>query len=196
MTTGNTRRTIDKALAELAAGDAHLAERRLMVLFEREPADLALRSALARVHRAQGHVMQAGRWSYLDDERDPDEVAAFETGASALLLLQALRWPGDPDLAPTETARARLAEVLAAARAETGDPALSHKASWPPPRRPGSRGGPSGGSVGGGSPLELDLTLGQRIGGGCLRLGCTLVAMALMFAPLAAVIIIIWQVLH
>ncbi|MEV8094431.1 DUF6584 family protein [Kitasatospora sp. NPDC085879] len=115
--------TLAKADADLRAGRIPVARQRLRGLVGSYPADLTARRRLAEVYRLYGEPAQAGRWTYLDEDRDPAETAAFEARyANPLDRMAALAWRGPEEKAPTETARARLAEVRTAASAHLGRP--------------------------------------------------------------------------
>ncbi|GAA1123538.1 MULTISPECIES: DUF6584 family protein [Kitasatospora] len=116
--------TLARAEADLRAGRTPVALQRLRGLVGSCPADLTARRRLAEVYRLYGEPAQAGRWAYLDEERDPAETAAFEARyADPVRRMAALAWRGPEHRAPTATARARLAEVREAASAQLGRPA-------------------------------------------------------------------------
>jgi hypothetical protein len=99
---------MDRVAADLARGHTHPAIQRLHSLIAAHPTDLDLRRRLAAVYRTIGNASEAGRWSYLDDNADPEEVSAFERSfPSPVHRRAALRWPLDA-LAPTEFAREQL----------------------------------------------------------------------------------------
>lgn len=125
--------TLARAAADLAAGRAALAQRRLTDLSRAMPERLDVREALAAVHRARGDLAQAGRWSFLADERDPAELAAFERAfqGDAVRLMRALGWRGPESAAATDVARERLVALRERAEAEVGAPV-----DWADPRRP------------------------------------------------------------
>ncbi len=114
--------TLRKAAEELRRGDLAsvlLARQRVAGLVGSFPHRLDLRERLAEVYRVLGQPAQAGRWTYLSDDRDLDEVLAFERAYHrAEARLGALSWQGSPEDAPTETARTRLAALREEARAE------------------------------------------------------------------------------
>lgn len=129
-------RTLARAADDVAAGDVRLARRRLRDLVVAFPRDLTVRDALAAVYRLEGDVPQAGRWSYLADERDESEAEAFRRryADDPVLIMRALAWRGSEDDAPTDTARRRLAEVRLDAERATGVPQ-----TWEDPRVPEPR---------------------------------------------------------
>ena len=114
--------TLHKAAEELQRGDlANVlrARQRIAGLVGTYPHRLDLRERLAEVYRTLGQPAQAGRWSYLSEQRDPEETLAFERAyRRAEARLVALSWQGRVDEAPTETARTRLASLYLEARIE------------------------------------------------------------------------------
>ncbi|MFB7905926.1 DUF6584 family protein [Kitasatospora sp. NPDC056076] len=115
--------TLAKVDADLRAGRIPVARQRLRSLVGRYPADLTVRRRLAEVYRLYGEPVEAGRWAYLEEERDEAETAAFEGRyADPRRRMRALAWRTSERTASTETARARLAELRAAASAEEGRP--------------------------------------------------------------------------
>lgn len=96
--------TLARATAEIRAGNAEQAKRRLLGLLSTYPSDLEVRRALADAYRALGDREQSGRWRYLCSPVHPeDEIdrAAFETWApEPWHRLNLLRWP--PDAAPPD----------------------------------------------------------------------------------------------
>jgi hypothetical protein len=92
---------IERVLArvedDLRAGHTFIAIQRLTTLVQGDPANLTLRRRLAHVHLAVGNWVEAGRWSYLDEDRDAHAVAAFERAfRHPAARLAALRWPSPP----------------------------------------------------------------------------------------------------
>ncbi len=74
----SVEKTLQRVDGDLAAGNAALARQRLTSLIVAFPESLEVREQLAHVCRLQGDVLQAGRWSYLADERVADEIEKFE----------------------------------------------------------------------------------------------------------------------
>jgi len=100
---------LERVAADLASGHTQPAIQRLSSLVFAHPADLDLRRRLASVHRMIGNRIEAGRWTYLHHDADPDEVAAFERAfPSPRARLRQLRWRTNARQAPTEFARTRL----------------------------------------------------------------------------------------
>lgn len=129
--------TLHKAAEELQRGDLASvlrARQRVAGLVGTFPQRLDLRERLAEVYRVLGQPAQAGRWTYLSEERNPDELLAFERAyRRADARLVALSWQGRVDEAPTETARTRLASLYQEARVELQhdlDATPSEETSW------------------------------------------------------------------
>jgi hypothetical protein len=102
---------MERVANDLAKGHTHPAKQRLHSLIAAHPTDLDLRRQLAEVYRQTGDLVEAGRWSYLDEDADPVEVLAFERAYHAPASRRiALRWPAEA-LAPTDFVRRRLAEL-------------------------------------------------------------------------------------
>ncbi|MFC7244728.1 DUF6584 family protein [Catellatospora aurea] len=112
---------MDRVTTDLSRGHTYPAIQRMHSLVAAHPTDLDLRRRLAAIYRATGNAVEAGRWSYLDDIAEPEELEAFEARYPAHRRLDALRWPtGAP--APTDISRVRLAPLLAAASAQAPKP--------------------------------------------------------------------------
>ncbi|WP_162908103.1 DUF6584 family protein [Allorhizocola rhizosphaerae] len=102
---------MDRVANDLAKGHTHPAKQRLHSLIAAHPTDLDLRRQLAEVYRQTGDLVEAGRWSYLDEAADPVEILAFERAyPSPAGRRAALRWPANA-LPPTDFVRRRLAEL-------------------------------------------------------------------------------------
>src|SRR6476619_4815365 len=69
---------MERVANDLAKGHTHPAKQRLHSLITAHPNDLDLRRQLADVYRKTGDMVEAGRWSYLEESADPMEVLAFE----------------------------------------------------------------------------------------------------------------------
>ena len=63
---------------DLAAGHVALARKRLRDPVHANPTRLDLREQLAAMYREIGEPSQAGRWSFLSQERTDRELSAFE----------------------------------------------------------------------------------------------------------------------
>lgn len=115
--------TLDRVDADLAAGRVPMARQRLRGLVSSFPYDLTLRRRLAEVYRLYGDAAEAGRWMYLEEDRDADETAAFEERyGSPRWRMKALAWRGAEALAGTAVAEERLVAVRTACAEEQGHP--------------------------------------------------------------------------
>jgi hypothetical protein len=105
---------------DLAHGFTFPAQQRLNTLVREHPLDLDLRSRLGEVHLRTGNLVEAGRWSYLDDDPDPVAVRAFERAyPHPRARWEALHWPAGPEAAEAEHARKRLDVLALQARSAT-----------------------------------------------------------------------------
>ena len=87
--------------SDLALGHTFVAIQRLTTLVQANPKELELRAFLARVHLATGNWVEAGRWSYLEKDRDPKALAAFERAVPhPRARLSALHWMPEPGADP------------------------------------------------------------------------------------------------
>lgn len=119
--------TLLRVDADLRAGRIPVARQRVRGLVGSYPADLTARRRLAEVYRLYGESVEAGRWAYLEEDRDPDETAAFEARhPNPLDRMVALRWYGSEREVATETARARLVGLREAASAHLCRPVYWH----------------------------------------------------------------------
>lgn len=117
------RDTLARVDADLAAGRVPVARQRLRGLVSSFPDDLMLRRRLAEVYRLYGEPAEAGRWTYLEQDRDAAETAAFEERYhTAQRRMTALAWQGSESLAGTAFAREQLAAVRAACSEAVGRP--------------------------------------------------------------------------
>ncbi|MGV9250118.1 DUF6584 family protein [Streptomyces sp. NPDC003697] len=117
------RETLARVDADLAAGRIPVARQRLRGLISSFPHDLTLRRRLAEVYRLYGDAAEAGRWMYLEEDRNADETAAFEARyGSCGWRMKALAWHGPEAKAATAFARGRLAAVRTACAEELGHP--------------------------------------------------------------------------
>ncbi|MFE5656372.1 DUF6584 family protein [Streptomyces sp. NPDC056517] len=126
MSQSNTLARVD---ADLVAGRVPMARQRLRGLVSSFPYDLTLRRRLAEVYRLYGDAAEAGRWMYLEEDRDAEETAAFEKRyGTPGWRMKALAWRG-PE-APAATSFA--AEQLAAVRTACAE-RLGHPVDWDDP---------------------------------------------------------------
>lgn len=118
----SVERTLARVEEDLSRGDVTMARTRLLSLLQSKPYLLEARARLAEIYRLDGNLVEAGRWSYLSEQRDPAEVAAFERacGRNPVRIMRALRWRVHEDAAATETARERLIDIRARAEAKAG----------------------------------------------------------------------------
>ncbi|SCD83364.1 hypothetical protein GA0115239_109418 [Streptomyces sp. BpilaLS-43] len=116
------RETLARVDADLAAGRIPVARQRLRGLVSSFPHDLALRR-LAEVYRLYGDAAETGRWMYLEEDRNADEIAAFEARyGSPGWRMKALAWQGPEAEAATSFAEGQLVAVRAACAEELGHP--------------------------------------------------------------------------
>ncbi|MGW2620728.1 DUF6584 family protein [Streptomyces sp. NPDC001500] len=115
--------TLARVDADLAAGRIPVARQRLRGLISSFPYDLTLRRRLAEVYRLYGDAAEAGRWMFLEEDRDADETAAFEARyGSPGWRIKALAWRGSEALAATSFAEKQLLAVRTACAEELGRP--------------------------------------------------------------------------
>ncbi|MEU5633384.1 DUF6584 family protein [Streptomyces rishiriensis] len=115
--------TLARVDADLAAGRIPVARQRLRGLISSFPHDLTLRRRLAEVYRRYGDAAEAGRWMFLEEDRDADETAAFESRyGSPGSRMKALAWRGPEALAATSFAEKQLLAVRTACAEELGRP--------------------------------------------------------------------------
>ncbi|MFI5620527.1 DUF6584 family protein [Streptomyces sp. NPDC051567] len=127
--------TLARVDADLAAGRIPVARQRLRSLVTTYPQDLLPRRRLAEVYRLYGDPAEAGRWTYLEADRDPAETAAFEARYSTPpKRMVALAWGGPESLATTDFAAAQLAAVREACAAHLGRPVDQDWAAFTPDR--------------------------------------------------------------
>lgn len=100
-----------------------MARQRLRGLVSSYPHEPAPRRRLAEVYRLYGDPAEAGRWMYLEEDRSPEETAAFdERYANAVRRMRAMAWRGTESDAPTPFAAGQLAAVREAASEIVGRP--------------------------------------------------------------------------
>ena len=98
--------------SDLAVGHTHVATQRLRTLLATDPDDLEVRELLADVYRRTGNRVEAGRWSFLTDQVEAAELAAFiRANPSPWLRLRLLAWAGNPDVL-SAAARDRLLALI------------------------------------------------------------------------------------
>ncbi|MER5397944.1 DUF6584 family protein [Streptomyces sp. NPDC002599] len=117
------RDTLARVDADLAAGRIPVARQRLRGLVSSFPNDLTLRRRLAETYRLYGEAAEAGRWMYLEPDRDTAETSAFESRyATPERRMRALAWSGSESLAGTAFARGQLEAVRVACSDAVGQP--------------------------------------------------------------------------
>ncbi|MFJ6564397.1 DUF6584 family protein [Streptomyces sp. NPDC091412] len=117
------RETLARVDADLAAGRVPVARQRLRGLISSFPHDLTLRRRLAEVYRLYDDAAEAGRWMYLEEDRNADETAAFEARyGSPGWRMKALAWQGPEAKAATAFAEGQLIAVRTAYAEELGHP--------------------------------------------------------------------------
>ncbi|MGW1469102.1 DUF6584 family protein [Streptomyces sp. NPDC002308] len=117
------RETLARVDADLAVGRIPVARQRLRGLVSSFPHDLTLRRRLAEVYRLYGDATEAGRWMYLEEDRNADETAAFEARyGSPGRRMKALAWRGPEATAATAFAEGQLVAVRTARAEELGRP--------------------------------------------------------------------------
>ncbi|MEW2514502.1 DUF6584 family protein [Streptomyces sp. NPDC046870] len=117
------RETLARVDADLAAGRVPAARQRLRGLVSSFPYDLTLRRRLAEVYRLYGDAAEAGRWMYLEEDRNADETAAFEARyGSPGWRMKALAWRSPEAMAATSFAEQQLVAARTACAEELGHP--------------------------------------------------------------------------
>ncbi|MFD5678666.1 DUF6584 family protein [Streptomyces bacillaris] len=115
--------TLARVDADLASGRVPVARQRLRGLVSSYPHEPAPRRRLAEVYRLYGDPAEAGRWMHLEEDRSPEETAAFEERyANAVRRMRAVAWRGPESAAPTPFAARQLAAVREAASDTLGSP--------------------------------------------------------------------------
>ncbi|MFI2378990.1 DUF6584 family protein [Streptomyces sp. NPDC018964] len=115
--------TLARVDADLAAGRVPMARQRLRGLVSSYPNDLTLRRRLAEVYRLYGEPAEAGRWMYLEEDRNADETSAFEARhRTPQERMRALAWRGPESLAPSKFAVEQLTAVRTACSEALGRP--------------------------------------------------------------------------
>ncbi|WP_221348512.1 DUF6584 family protein [Streptomyces beigongshangae] len=117
------RETLARIDADLAAGRVPVARQRLRGLISSFPHDPVLRRRLAEVYRLYGDAAEAGRWMFLEEDRNADETAAFEARyGSPGRRMKALAWQGPETKAATAFAEGQLVAVRTGCAEELGHP--------------------------------------------------------------------------
>ncbi|WP_406494248.1 hypothetical protein OG936_11050 [Streptomyces sp. NBC_00846] len=117
------KETLERVDADLAAGRVPLARQRLRGLVSSYPHHPVLRRCLADIYRLYGDPAEAGRWTYLEEDRLPEEVAAFEERYSdPVRRMRALAWQGQESAADSPFVEQQLAAVRTAASKALGQP--------------------------------------------------------------------------
>ncbi|MFE5089121.1 DUF6584 family protein [Streptomyces sp. NPDC056638] len=117
------KETLEHVDADLAAGRVPMARQRLRGLVSSYPHYPALRRRLADIYRMYGDPAEAGRWTYLEEDRLPEEVAAFEKRyRDPVRRMRALAWQGAESAAGSPFAEEQLAIVRTAASKALGYP--------------------------------------------------------------------------
>lgn len=94
---------------DVAAGRLSMARQRLRGLIGSYLQRLGLREQLAELDRRDDLLSQAGRWSFLSQSVNPEELRAFEREfADPVHRMRAIGWSG-PEGAAGEVAQQRLA---------------------------------------------------------------------------------------
>ncbi len=102
--------TLNRARAELAAGNVAAARNRTRGLVGSFPRAIAAREVLAETYRRTGDLAQAGRWAYATETVTDEEATAFAHAYrnDPVLMMRALRW-SDSDKAASLTLVTHLA---------------------------------------------------------------------------------------
>jgi hypothetical protein len=130
--------TLNRARAELAAGNVAAARNRMRGLVGSFPCVIAAREVLAETYRRSGDLAQAGRWAYATETLTDEEAAAFTHAYrnDPVLMMRALRWSDSDNAAPVSpTVSHRLEQLKARAEEQAG-----REVSWDEPRYPPYKG--------------------------------------------------------
>lgn len=126
--------TLNRARAELAAGNVAEARNRMRGLVGSFPRAIAAREVLAETYRRTGDLAQAGRWAYATETVTEEEATAFAHAYrnDPVLMMRALRWSDSDKAAPlSPTVSHRLEQLKARAEERAG-----REVSWDEPRYP------------------------------------------------------------
>lgn len=117
---------------DLAAGNVAMARQRLRGLVGSYPERQDLRVQLAAVYRMEDNLGQAGRWSFLSDDADPQELAAFARAyPDPVERMRVVGWRS-PESDATAVVAARLTQLR-----EEAERAEGHSLSWEHSGEPG-----------------------------------------------------------
>ncbi len=116
--------TLARIEHELNRGHTYPALQRLASLAVAYPDDFDIRVRRAAVNRQIGNLGEAGRWGYLTEDVEPQDIAAFERAfPRPKPRLLALKLPDDPLPHLGPAAKARLHGLTAAAEQDGDVPA-------------------------------------------------------------------------
>jgi hypothetical protein len=122
---------------DVAAGRLSMARQRLRGLIGSYLQRLGLREQLAELYRRDDLLSQAGRWSFLSQSVNPEELRAFERElAHPVHRMRAIGWSG-PEGAAGEVAQQRLAACVRKPRRRCAVPSPG---SGRPTCKPSARG--------------------------------------------------------
>ncbi|MFC9944468.1 DUF6584 family protein [Streptomyces pratensis] len=115
--------TLRRVDADLAAGRIPMARMRLRGLVTAYPTSREVRRRLGEIYRLYGEPEQAGRWMYLEEDRDPAEIAAFEQRYHLPApRMKAVAWRGPESLAGSAFAEEQLTALRTACSEAVGRP--------------------------------------------------------------------------
>lgn len=118
-------KTQHRIAEDLAAGNVALARQRLRGLVGSYPDRQDLRAQLADLYRREGHLGQAGRWSFLAEDADSTELAAFAREyPDPVERMRVIGWR-TPETNATPVVAERLAQLR-----EEAERAEGHSLSW------------------------------------------------------------------
>jgi hypothetical protein len=119
---------------DIECGHTHLALQRLAALAAEHPDDLEIRAVRGQINHRVGNFAEAGRWGFLTEEVDPEDLAAFERAFKHPWdRLRALKLRYDPRSVLGPRALQRFTELVALAD-ESGPDSLVWTDSGPFPR--------------------------------------------------------------
>ncbi|WP_329283017.1 DUF6584 family protein [Streptomyces sp. NBC_00691] len=176
MTQSNTLARVD---ADLDAGRVPMARQRLRGLVSSFPSEATPRRRLAEVYRLYGDAAEAGRWMYLEEDRDAEETAAFEQRyGTPGWRMKALAWRGPEALAATPFAAGQLAAVRGACAERLG-----HPVDWDDPDSyAGDRGEEAGAPEAGRRTLSGAIACAGALGGTVVMVGIWVLGVVSLFS--------------